>query len=179
MLDVKPTAAVLKASTSINTKGVLQNLGTAPIGKPLPAFAKRKPAPSTATKSAPAKITPATVQAPATLEVAFNPFEMSLQDMVKSKEVASGMSLNDTLNMLHSAVNDAGISIVPRAAAGKKAKKSVRWESDDKLEQKKIVEKLVYGDEFGNEIADSVCFSLGLIVHDQADILNPYLVGLL
>ena len=155
IVDVKPIISTAKAST-VGAPKASATLGTAPLGKALPAFAKRKPAPLLA-KSVPLnREKPAPVLATAP-EPVFNPFEISLQDMVKSKEVASGMSLNDTLSMLHSAMHDVGSSnTVPRAAAGKKAKKTVRWETDDKLEHKKIVEKLVYGDEWGNEIADSV-----------------------
>lgn len=70
------------------------------------------------------------------------------------------MSLGAQLNMVNNAINSAsagGIStgnLVPRA--GKKQKKSVRWEAQENLEKVKYVEVLVYGDEFGNEIASSV-----------------------
>jgi hypothetical protein len=82
-----------------------------------------------------------------------------MQDMKKSMESASGMSLNDTISMLHSAVDGAGVQSVPRASAGKKTKKSVRWESDENLRKVKIVPVLVYGDEFGNEISTEQYFN--------------------
>lgn len=48
-------------------------------------------------------------------------------------------------------------SNIPRP--GQSKKKSVRWAEEDKLNMIKVVEKLVYGDEFGNEITTSVSFS--------------------
>lgn len=68
------------------------------------------------------------------------------------------MSLGDTLNALHMAVDSADSHNVPRASS-KKGKKSVRWEDPGKLEQVKLVEVLVYGDEFGNEIATENYFN--------------------
>ena len=70
------------------------------------------------------------------------------------------MSLGAQVNMISNALNSTlpgGISssnMVPRA--GKKQKKSVRWEAPENLERVKYVEVLVYGDEFGNEIASAV-----------------------
>lgn len=118
-------------------------------GKPLPSFAKRKPAPPAAPKAAP---TPAPKPAPAV--AAFDPFATALQDMSREREAVNGMSMGETMNMLKTAMGSANDGqAVPRA--GKK-RKSVRWESDANLRKVKIVPVLVYGDEFGNEIADSV-----------------------
>lgn len=82
---------------------------------------------------------------------------MSIQDMLKDKEAANnGMSIGAQLTMLKDgmAAASGAASTVPRP--GNKAKKSVRWESDANLTKIKFVEVLVYGDEFGNEIASSV-----------------------
>lgn len=83
--------------------------------------------------------------------------------MAASKESAAGvgMSVGDTLSMLNKAMDATSgkgpVSNIPRA--GQSKKKSVRWAEEDKLKMIKIVEKLVYGDEFGNEITTSVSFS--------------------
>lgn len=127
-----------------------------------------------AAKAAPAKpAVPAAAPAPA--PVAFDPFALSLQDMAASKESAAGigMTVGDTLNMLNKAVDAASSSSsstmntgaasssamnsnIPKAGQYGKKKKSVRWPEDDKIKTIKYVEKLVYGDEFGNEITTSV-----------------------
>lgn len=143
-----PTSNI-KATTSTTSSG----------GKVLPSFAKRKPAASAISKPAVRPATAPSLPAPAAAP-AFDPFAMSLQDMAASKESAagSGMSVGDTLNMLHKAVDNASIlnssHAVPRA--GPQKKKSVRWQEEDKLVLIKWVDKLVYGDEYGNEITTSV-----------------------
>ena len=149
-----PTATAKAAAAAGGTKPL--PVGTpVPPGKPLPAFAKRKPAP--------AKVVPKPAAAPvaAPAPAAFDPFATALSDMVRQKEESQGgMSLGAQVNMISNALNSTlpgGISssnMVPRA--GKKQKKSVRWEAPENLERVKYVEVLVYGDEFGNEIASAV-----------------------
>jgi hypothetical protein len=162
------TSKVSSSTTSAPT-------GTRPLGAPKAApvgksamFAKRKPV-------APAVVKPVAKPAvSSSAPAAFDPFAMSLQDMAASKESAasSGMSVGDTLNMLHKAVDGASgrqggalsssmagsssLHTVPRAGAAAGKRKSVKWALPEDLEKIKYIEKLVYGDEFGNEIANSV-----------------------
>lgn len=183
--DVKPKVAAIKtegktlpakASDAVARRAVVPGkvapvAGTKPLppttkpavgGKPLPAFAKRKPAPP---KVAPKPVAP--TPAPAPTAAAFDPFATALSDMVRQKEEQQGgMSLGAQLNMVNNAIASASSgpagalsasNMVPRA--GKKQKKSVRWESQENLLKVKYVEVLVYGDENGNEIASSDYFN--------------------
>ncbi|KAK9897522.1 hypothetical protein P389DRAFT_58023 [Cystobasidium minutum MCA 4210] len=160
----KSSATEKSAAASTGARGTapLGRLPTTvkPAAKALPSFAKRKPAPASAPKPTPAaKAAPAPTAAPA-----FDPFALSLQDMAASKESAAGvgMSVGDTLSMLNKAVDAASNTAAPQSnipRAGQSKKKSVRWAEDDKLRLIKYVEKLVYGDEFGNEITTSDYFN--------------------
>lgn len=183
----KSSATEKSAAASTGARGTapLGRLPTTvkPAAKALPSFAKRKPAPASAPKPTPAaKAAPAPTAAPA-----FDPFALSLQDMAASKESAAGvgMSVGDTLSMLNKAVDAASNTAAPQSnipRAGQSKKKSVRWAEDDKLRLIKYVEKLVYGDEFGNEITTSVSilrrssqsqanflFTLGLLQYARRD----------
>ena len=144
---VKKESVVTKAPAPKPAANALA--GTTP-GKPLPSFARRKPLaaarPAAATAPAKAAAPAAPASAPTPM---FDAFALSMADMQNEQKAKDGGPLPSAGPEGLAALD--GIKLV---RAGKK-KKSVRWQTDDKLEQIKFFESIIdFTDEFGNSLGD-------------------------